>query len=164
MLRRSSLRRRGGADRRMPKSGSSEPEEQPAQRPLRSGACRKAEAVSPKANSLSGNLRSGSPKASPPRATPKRRMPKSGSCEPEGQLAKRKNQPAEGNFRSGACRKAEAVNPKANHRAEARLEAANPSGENHPRRAFAIRRSKPRNEGSAEQCRHTYQYNRKTRL
>ena len=55
-------------------------------------------------------------------------MPKSGSSEPEGQPAQRKNQPAEGNFRSGrrknelaqrplrsgACRKAEAVSPKAN--------------------------------------------------
>ena len=144
-------------NRRVPKSGSGEPEGQPAegnlrngrrknelaQWPLRSGAGRKAEEMSPKTN--------------PPRATPKRCGPKSGSSEPEGQLAERQ-------LRSGACRKAEAVNPKANHRAEARLEAANPSGENHPRRAFAIRRSKPRNEGSAEQCRHTYQYNRKTRL
>ena len=34
-------------------------------------------------------------------------MPKSGSGEPEGQ-------PAEGNLRSGARRKAEAVSPKAN--------------------------------------------------
>ena len=34
-------------------------------------------------------------------------MPKSGSSEPEGQ-------PAEGNLRNGAYRKAEAVSPKAN--------------------------------------------------
>ena len=145
----------------VPKSGSNEPEGQPAernlrsrrrknqlaQRPLRSGACRKAEAVSPKAN--------------PPRATPKRCVPKSGSREPEGQLA-------QWPLRSGACRKAEAVSPKANspsgHSESVHAETATPSGENHPRRAFAIRRSKPRNEGSAEQCRHTYQYNRKTRL
>ena len=41
-------------------------------------------------------------------------MPKSGSGEPEGQSAERKKQPAEGNFRIGACRKAEAVSPKVN--------------------------------------------------
>ena len=84
----------------MPKSGSSEPEGQPAegnlrsgrrknqlaQRPLRSGACRKAEVVSPKANSPSGNLRNG----------------------------RRKNELAQQPLRSGACRKAEAVNPKDN--------------------------------------------------
>ena len=149
-----------------------------AQRPLRSGACRKAEAVSPKANPPSG-------RTNPPRATPNRRAPKSGSSEPEGQPAernlrsgRRKNELAQQPLRIGARRKAEAVSPKANppratpkrkaeeptRRAEARLEAATPSGENHPRRAFAIRRSKPRNEGSTEQCRHTYQYNRKTRL
>ena len=195
---------------------------------VRIGACRKAEAVSPKANppraiseaeggrtnppratpkrcvpksgsgSPKANHRAESPKQkaeestrrgqSPkrkaeeptrPAATPNRYMPKSGSSEPEGQPAQRQSpkrcvpksgsgepegQLAQRPLRIGACRKAEAVNPKANHRAEARLEAANPSGENHPRRAFAIRRSKPRNEGSAEQCRHTYQYNRKTRL
>ena len=79
--------------RRMPKSGSREPEGQPAEWQLRSGACRKAEAVNPKAN--------------PPRATPKRCVPKSGSREPEGQ-------PTERQPRSGACRKAEAVSPKVN--------------------------------------------------
>ena len=106
MLRRSSLRRRGGADRRMPKSGSSEPEGQLAQRPLRNGACRKAEAVNPKTNPPSGNLRIGacrkaeavSPKANHRAeestrrtATPKRCMPKSGSREPEGQPAERQS-------------------------------------------------------------------------
>ena len=50
---------------------------------VRIGACQKAEAVSPKANS--------------PRATPKRCVPKSGSREPEGQPAEQKNQLAEGN-------------------------------------------------------------------
>ena len=158
MLRRPSRRRHGGADRRMPKSGSREPEGQPAEwqprsgrrqnqpteRQLRSGACRKAEVVSPKAN--------------PTRAIPKRCVPKSGSHEPEGQLAERQ-------LRSGACRKAEVVSPKGNppsgkrrngrQRRAAKTTGA-PSGES--------RRSKPRNEGSAEQCRHTYQYNRKTRL
>ena len=199
----------------VPKSGSREPEGQPAQRPLRSGACRKSEVVNPKANSPSGNPeavraekrkrkveeltrraaisetgarrptrraattkqkaeaptrrgqpRSGacrkaeavSPKANPPRATPKRCVPKSGSREPEGQ-------PAERQPRSGACRKAEAVSPKVNppsgnlrngRSPRAAKTTGAPSGEN--------RRSKPRNEGSAEQCRHTYQYNRKTRL
>ena len=74
---------------------------------VRIGACRKAEVVSPKAN--------------PPRATPKRCVPKSGSREPEGQLAewqtpKRKaEEPTRrGQPRSGACRKAEAVSPKVN--------------------------------------------------
>ena len=145
---------------------------------VRIGACRKAEAMSPKANPPSGNLRNGrqknqlaerkrqlaerqprsgacrkaeavSPKANPPRTTPKRKaeeptrraatpkrcVPKSGSREPEGQLAerqspkrkaeeptrrgqprsgRRKHQPAERQPRSGACRKAEAVSPKAN--------------------------------------------------
>ena len=164
MLRRSSRRRCGGADRRMPKSGSREPEgqpverqrrsgrrqNQPAEQQPRSGACRKAEAVNPKANPPSGNLRNGRQKnqlaeGNPEavhaesgsrepegqlaeRQSPKRCVPKSGSSEPEGQLAERKNQPAEGNFqsgrwknelaqrplRSGACRKAEAVSPKAN--------------------------------------------------
>ena len=81
---------------------------------VRIGACRKAEAVSPKANPPSG-------RTNPPRVTPKRRMPKSGSGEPEGQPAqqpfrngRRKNQPAEGNLRIGACRKAEAMSPKGN--------------------------------------------------
>ena len=92
MLRRSSLRRCGGADRRVPKSGSGESEGQPAQRPLRSGACRKAEAVSPKTNPPSGRINP--PRAisetegrrtNPPRATPKRCVPKSESREPEGQ-------------------------------------------------------------------------------
>ena len=48
-------------------------------------------------------------------------MPKSGSGEPEGQLAQRqleteggRTNPPNGNLRSGACRKAEAVSPKAN--------------------------------------------------
>lgn len=73
----------------MPKSGSSEPEgqpaqrkNQPAQRQLRSGACRKAEVVSPKANPPSDNLRNGrrkrqppSGRTNPPRATPKRCRP-----------------------------------------------------------------------------------------
>ena len=159
---------------------------QPAEGNLRSGACRKAEAVSPKATPLSGNSEAEGRRTNSPRVTPKRCVPKSGSGEPEGQ-------PAEWQPRSGACRKAEAVSPKANppsgnpeaaraekrklrtrrptRRAEASTRRAaiseakaTPSGENHPRRAFAIRRSKSRNEGSAEQCRHTYQYNRKTRL
>ena len=176
----------------MPKRGSGEPEGQLAEQQPRSGACRKAEAVSPKAN--------------PPRATPKRCMPKSGSSEPEGQLAERqspkrkaeaptaewKNQPAQRPPskrkaisdskrppRSGACRKAEAVSPKANPpsgNSEAEGGSVNPpSGKRRngrQRRAAKntgapsceTRRSKPRNEGSAEQCRHTYQYNRKTRL
>ena len=111
MLRRSSLRRRGGANRCMPKSGSSEPEGQPAQRPLRISACRKAEAEARRPTR--------------PAESPKRCVPKSGSREPEGQPAvgklrngRRKNQLAQQPLRSGACRKAEAVNPKANHRAE----------------------------------------------
>ena len=96
----------------VPKSGSREPEGQPTERQPRSGACRKAEAMSPKANSPSGNLRNGAcrkaeaearrptrrgqfPKRKAeeptrPAATPKRRMPKSGSGDPEGQLAERK--------------------------------------------------------------------------
>ena len=41
-------------------------------------------------------------------------MPKSGSSEPEGQPAQRKNQPAQRQLRSGVCRKAEVVSPKAN--------------------------------------------------
>ena len=134
----------------MPKSGSSEPEGQPAQRnnqpakgnfrsgrqknelaqqPLRSGACRKTEAVNPKANppraiseAEGGKTNPTSGRTSPPRATPKRCVPKSGSresegqpaeatpkrcvpksgsSEPEGQPAQRKNQPAEGYFQSG---------------------------------------------------------------
>ena len=74
----------------MPKIGSSEPEDQPAednlrngrrknelaQQPLRIGACRKAEAVNPKANHRA--------------ESPKRCVPKSGSSEPEGQPAQRK--------------------------------------------------------------------------
>ena len=97
MLRRSSLRRRGGANRCMPKSGSGEPEGQLAERQLRNGRRKNQPAQ---------------------RQSPKRRRPRSGSGEPEGQ-------PAEGNFRSGACRKAEAVNPKANP----------PSGRTSPPRA-----------------------------
>gem|GEM_PF-6925103 len=105
----------------VPKSGSREPEGQPAERQLRSGACRKAEAVSPKTNPPSGN--------------PEAVHAESGSREPEGQLAERpspkqkaekptrrgqlrsgrqKNQLAERQPRSGACRKAEAVSPKVN--------------------------------------------------
>ena len=78
---------------------------------VRIGACRKSEAVSPKAN--------------PPRATPKRCVPKSGSSEPEGQPAerqlrngRRKNELAQQPLRIGACRKAEAMSPKTNRRAE----------------------------------------------
>ena len=112
----------------VPKSGSREPEDQPAewQTPKRkaaeptrrgqprSGACRKAEAVSPKANPPSRRTNS-------PRVTPKRCMPKSGSREPEGQ-------PTERQPRSGACRKSEVVNPKANS------PSGNPEAEGRPER------------------------------
>jgi len=96
VLRRSSLRRYGGADRCVPKSGSREPEGQPAegnlrsgkrknelaQQPLRSGACRKAEAVSPKANSPSGSpTRSGQPE--------RRKPPKTSVRHPQVEAAKR---------------------------------------------------------------------------
>ena len=105
----------------MPKSGSGEPEGQPAQQPfrngrrknqpaegnLRIGACRKAEAMSPKGNPPNGNSEAVSPKANPPRAPPNRCVPKSESSEPEGQPAEWKNQPAQRPLRSGACRKAE---------------------------------------------------------
>ena len=84
--------------------------------------------MSPKANPPSGNpeteggstnLPSGNSEAegrrtNPPRATPKRCVPKSGSREPEGQPAEQKRQPTERQRRSGACRKAEVVSPKAN--------------------------------------------------
>ena len=176
MLRRPSRRRHGDADRCMPKSGSREPEGQPAEQQspkrqaeeptrrgqLRSGAGRKAEAVNPKVNparatpkrkaaepTRRGQLRSGAgrkaeavnPKANrsaaiseteggstnSPRATPKRCVPKSGSGEPEGQ-------PAERQLRSGACRKAEAVSPKANPpsgNSEAEGRRTNPPSCNH---------------------------------
>ena len=199
MLRRSSRRRRGGADRCMPKSGNSEPEDQLAEQ-KHQPAEGNPEAVHAESGSREpeGQLAERpSPKRKAeertrPAATPNRCMPKSGNSEPEGQPAerqprsgRRQNQPAQRQPRSGACRKAEAVSPKANRSAAisetegGRTNPASgrprngrpspkrsvaPSGENHPRRAIAIRRSKPRNEGSAEQCRHTYQYNRKTRL
>ena len=157
MLRRSSRRRCGGADRRMPKSGSREPEgqpverqrrsgrrqNQPAEQQPRSGACRKAEAVNPKANPPSGNLRNGRQKNQLAEGNPEAVHAESGSREPEGQLAERQSpkrkaaeptrpaatpkrcvpksgsrepegQPAERQPQSGACRKAEVVSPKAN--------------------------------------------------
>ena len=61
----------------MPKSGSGEPEGQPAEGNFQSGR-RKNELAQ--------------------RQSPKRCVPKSESGEPEGQLAKRKNQAAEGNL------------------------------------------------------------------
>ena len=89
---------------------------------VRIGAYRKAKAVSPKANPPRAISETEGGRTSPPRAPPNRRMPKSGSSEPEGQPAERKNQLAEGNLRngrrknqsaqrplrSGACQKAEA--------------------------------------------------------
>ena len=74
----------------MPKSGSSEPEGQPAEGNLRSGACQKAEAVSPKANPPSSNLRSGRQKNQLAEGNPEAAHAESRSREPEGQ-------PAEGN-------------------------------------------------------------------
>ena len=142
----------------MPKSGSGEPEGQPAEGNLRSGSpkanppngnlrigtCRKAEAVSPKVNHRAEeSTRRGQ--------SPKRCVPKIGSNKPEGQPAernlrsgRRKNQSAQRPLRNGACRKVEAVNPKANRRAEARIEAATPSGENHrsPERSPSAGRSR----------------------
>ena len=111
MLRRSSLRRCGGADRCVPKSGSSEPEGQLAQRknqlaegnfqsgrrknelaqrPPRIGACRKAEAMSPKTNPPRATPKRKAEEPTRPAATPNRCMPKSGSSEPEGQPAQLK--------------------------------------------------------------------------
>ena len=92
----------------VPKSGSSEPEGQPPSGNLRSGACRKAEAVSPKANPPSGNLRNGAyrkAEAVSPKANP-----------PSGNLrnGRRKNELAQRPPRIGACRKAEAMSPKTN--------------------------------------------------
>ena len=134
----------------MPKSGSREPEgqlaewkHQPAEGNLRSGACRKAEAVSPKANPPSGNLRSGRQKnqlaegnsetvrAEKRKPKPEGQLaewqPRSGACRkaevvspkvnpPSGKRrnGRRKRQPDQRQLRSGACRKAEVVSPKAN--------------------------------------------------
>ena len=98
MLRRPSLRRCGGADRCVPKSGSGEPEGQPTERqsPKRKAEepTRRAEAptrrvVTPKRCMPKAEVVS--PKANSPRATPKRRMPKSRSREPEGQPAQRQS-------------------------------------------------------------------------
>ena len=90
----------------MPKSGSREPEGQLAEG--------NPEAGGGSTNLPSGNSEAEGRRTNPPRATPKRCVPKSGSREPEGQPAEQKRQPTERQPRSGACRKAEVVNPKAN--------------------------------------------------
>ena len=81
----------------MPKSGSREPEGQPAEQQPRSGACRKAEAVSPKANPPSGNFRNGRQKNQLAEGNPEAVHAESGRREPEGQLA-------EGNPEAGGGR------------------------------------------------------------
>ena len=95
---------------------------------VRIGACRKAEAVSPKVNPPSGNSEAEGKRTNSPRAISEAVRAEKRSSEPEGQLAegnpeavraeKRKRepegQPAQRQPRSGAGRKTEAVSPKAN--------------------------------------------------
>ena len=99
----------------VPKSGSREPEGQPAQRQSPKRCVPKSGSGEPEGQLAQRQ----SPKRkveerTRPAATPNRRMPKSGSGEPEGQTAQRKNELAQRPLRIGACRKVEAVNPKAN--------------------------------------------------
>ena len=61
---------------------------------VRIGACRKAEAVSPKANSSSSNPEAKGRRTNSPRATPKR-------CVPKAEVVSPKVNPPSGNLRSG---------------------------------------------------------------
>jgi len=73
------------------------PKANPPSGNLRSGACRKAEAVNPKANPPSGNFRNGRQKNQLAEGNPEAVHAESGSREPEGQLA-------EGNPEAGGGR------------------------------------------------------------